>query len=84
MSDWSNLAEDARSRTGEPGPRCQIELFLRGLDPRAAENVNRVLADETVSTAGIYRAILLLDGDDAFPSMWSIRNHRAGRCRCSR
>jgi hypothetical protein len=84
VSDWSNLADDARSRTGEPGPRCAVETFLNGLDPGAVENVNRVLADETVSTAGIYRAILLLDGDEGWPSMWSIRNHRAGKCRCGR
>lgn len=83
MSDWSNLAEDARARTGEPGPRCGVEAFLNGLPVPARLEAEAALADRSLTNTGLFRAFRVLAGDGS-PGSWSISNHRVGGCRCGR
>lgn len=83
MSDWSNLADEARARTGEPGPRCGVEIFLAATPAHARLEAEAALADRELSSVGLFRTLRALAGPDA-PSSWSISNHRAGKCRCGR
>jgi len=80
VSDWSNLAEDARARTGQPGPRCAVEKFLNGLSADDRKAVEGALADKTLTNSGLARVLRARGG----PGSWSISNHRVGGCRCSR
>lgn len=83
MTDWSDLEAEARRRTREAGPRCQVEVFLSHLEPEDAKAIKNVLELPGLTTAGIQRAIAVRIGLIA-PSAWSIGNHRRGKCRCSR
>lgn len=80
-SEWTNLAEDAKGRTWGRGPRCQVQELLNHLPGEAADEVEKTLADSTVSNTGLFRAIRARLGESA-PSLWSIGNHRRGNCRC--
>lgn len=68
----------------QPGPKCRVAEFLEGLSltPEA-----RTRSEEWIrgpyGHAGVHRALFGQWGDDA-PSLWSIGNHRRGRCRCGR
>lgn len=81
MSDWSTLAEEADSHNRGPGPKCQVHKLLASLDADGAAEVQRVLDNKDVTTAGISRALRSRLGNKA-PSMFSIGNHRRGNCRC--
>jgi hypothetical protein len=83
VSDWSNLAEDARARTGEPGPRCGVETFLNRLDGEDRRQIEAVLDDHGIASTGLRRTLREAWGSVA-PGAWSISNHRAGKCRCGR
>lgn len=84
MTEWSSLEAEARKRTREVGPRCAVEVFLSHLEPKDRRKVEKVLGNPSLTTVGIQRGLLVLDGESAIPSEWSIGNHRRGKCRCSR
>lgn len=77
----TNLADDAKPLG--PGPRCAVGAFLGSLDPVNRHAVTGVLNFPGLTHAGIQRAIEKRVGLDA-PSLWSISNHRRGKCRCNR
>lgn len=83
MADWSDLETEARKRTRECGPRCQIEVFLSHQDDYIRRQVVAALENPNLTTVGIHRAVAALTGD-FLPSAWSIGNHRRGKCRCGR
>lgn len=66
-----------------PGPRCAVETFLGGLSPFGKGAVGALLADKSVPHAGIHRA-MTATYDRPAPSLWSISNHRRGKCRCNK
>ena len=82
MSEWSGLAEEARKRTREAGPRCAVEVFLSHLDAEDQRLVVEALNDPNLTTVGIHRVIS--GRMKITPSVWSIGNHRNKKCRCSR
>lgn len=82
MTEWSSLEAEARKRTRERGPRCAVEVFLSHLSTSTRRLVAQTLMDPNLTTVGIQRAIAAKSLDA--PSEWSIRNHRRGKCRCSR
>lgn len=76
----SDLADQARANAGQPGPRCQVEIFLGGLDEESAQEVVHLLATPDLTNPGIVQALRLVMGGS--PSEWSVGNHRRGNCRC--
>ena len=80
MSDWSNLAHEARAHS--PGPTCQVQSLLMSLPGEDAEQVEKVLGDKGFSNPGIHRALYTRLGDGT-PTKWSIGNHRRGNCACN-
>ena len=83
MTDWSDLEAEARKRTREVGPRCAIEVFLKGVSPDWRRELGLIIMDRSQTTVGIHRALLARVGFAA-PSVWSIGNHRNRKCRCHR
>ena len=85
MNDRSNLADDARARTGQPGPRCTVETFLKAMNQLDRRIVESILVDRGLTNTGVARALQSTHGLGVHtPSVWSISNHRAGKCRCHR
>lgn len=82
MTDWSDLETEARKRTREVGPRCQVEVFLSHQDEGARWALEDALKDPNLTTVGIQRALTAIASDA--PGLWSIGNHRRRKCRCSR
>lgn len=77
-----DLADEAQARTGQPGPRCQVEVFLTGLAEEDRRGVVEILGMPHLATIGIYRTLFRLFPEP--PSVWSLGNHRNRKCRCSR
>lgn len=85
MSEWADFPQDARSMAKARGPKCQVSGLLKLLPRADAKEVEHALADETITSAGIFRAIRSRMGDSPWaPSLWSVANHRRGNCACRR
>ena len=77
-----SLAERLRSVSKEPkGPPCTIRLLLDGMTKEDAQALTDVLADPTVQSRAIWRA-LVAEGYEISDS--PVTRHRKGICLCSR
>lgn len=82
MSDWSNLADEARDESRGPGPGCSVQNLLNSLPAEESADFEKVLNDPTVTHTGLSRALRRRLGAVA-PSLFSVGNHRRGNCRCN-
>lgn len=82
MESWSTFGSEVKTHSARKGPRCGISVLLDELpDDNARQAVRKALADSTLTSMSIYKALKARLGDQV-PSHFTIANHRRGACRC--
>ena len=75
-----SLAEEARQINGAPGPRCTVGALIVSLPDDEAAEVASALADPTLQTNALWRA--MKDRGYDVPVTTSVARHRRGMCNC--
>lgn len=81
MDSWSTFGTEVRSRVSQRGPRCGVALMLDDLPDNAQAAVRRALTDRAITTTAIQDG-LKVRGVAPLPSLFTLGNHRRGRCKC--
>jgi len=76
-----SLAQEARQIHGAPGPRCTLGALILALPPDEADDVVTALADESLQTNALWRA--MKDRGYDVPATSSVARHRRGMCNCA-
>lgn len=78
--DWEGLAGDAAGPIRKP--QCHVAMLLEGLPEAGRLSVSKALADSSLTSSGIHRALLLRLPEGRVPSEASLQRHRREVCSC--
>ena len=78
MTALSDKLSDLKPRPS--GVPCSVRVLLDQLDDEDREALQKVLADHSITSVDIYRA---LTDAGHYVGAQTVARHRAGRCRCA-
>lgn len=82
MSEWSAFEAEVKANTSRRGPRCGVAVMLDGLEPHNRRVVEEIIDDRRFQVPAIEKALGRYL--EKAPSLWSLSNHRRGKCACQR